>query len=290
MSNRSWLFVAAIGLAASLVEAQEQAGGPEDGTAGQEQSADNLPLGFPVRIIEDDETAEASERRERESEQREKDDLIAQQRMADATEAMNEATQSMKHAAWWSFGAVSLGTLLLIWTLFLTRQANHAAIAAVATNRAWMSFDGVRYGTIQDSIVDGVSVSSGLFFKIDFRNSGSSPALDAKMWMDFEIVEFDASPSRFTAPTDPEEGTSIPRGQSATREIALNDMQSRRFEARKRKIHIFVYVSYRNGVDDKLRTTETCVELVHRGGQVMVNGRDSYPFTVQMVGPQNTMT
>ena len=189
MSHRAWLLVTAIGLASSLVEAQDQAGSPEDGTAGQEQPAGNLPLGFPVRIIEDDETAEARERSERQSEQREIDDLIAQQRMADATVAMNEATQSMKRAAWWSFGAVFVGTLLLIWTLFLTRQANSAAIAAVATNRAWMSFDRIEPGTYKNSMVDGVKYSDVLRLAAVFINKGNSPALGVTFYARYHVLQ-----------------------------------------------------------------------------------------------------
>lgn len=137
MPYRSWMFFVVIGLAfsATLLEAQEQAQSPDGGENIQQQSSQTLPIPIPVQIIEDDESAEAREAREQQASNREQDDLIAQNRMADAADAMNEATQSMKNAAWWTFGAVTLGTALLVWTLLLTRQANAAAREAVTVTR-----------------------------------------------------------------------------------------------------------------------------------------------------------
>ena len=94
-----------------------------------------------------------------------------------ATQAMNEATQSMKRAAWWSFFAVALGTVLLIWTLSLTRQANRAAQAAVdvtreigeAQTRPYLGFN----------VVSGeVQVGKPLKFHVEITNHGSSPAFE----------------------------------------------------------------------------------------------------------------
>lgn len=129
--------VVALGLASASAQAQEQTPESKNHPANQQTQplTPELPSPLPVAVIEGEEAAEARERREREASQREKDDLIAQQRMADATEAMNKATQSIKWAAWFSFGAVLAGTCLLIWTLLLTRSANAAAQAAVYVTR-----------------------------------------------------------------------------------------------------------------------------------------------------------
>ena len=84
-----------------------------------------------VGVIENPETTETSDKREEDSWDIQKRDLVAQERMADATEAMNKATQSMMWAAWASVGFVFIGTFLLAWTLILTRKANQAAIDVV---------------------------------------------------------------------------------------------------------------------------------------------------------------
>jgi hypothetical protein len=135
MSFRTWMFAVAIGLIAGLLQAQEQAESAQDDPAAQQEATQSLPIPLPVQIIEDDESANARQRREAETDQRDKDDLVAQQGMNAATQAMNEATQSMKRAAWWSVVIVGIGTFLLVWTLCLTRSANKAAQDAVSVTR-----------------------------------------------------------------------------------------------------------------------------------------------------------
>lgn len=126
-----WIIAAALGLAVTSLQAQEQAETSQATEKERGQQTDTFSPSIPVRIIESEESSRSREGRERESDQREEDDLIAQQRMADATEAMNDATQSMNRAAWVSAFFVALGTGLLVWTLWLTRQANRSAQAAV---------------------------------------------------------------------------------------------------------------------------------------------------------------
>lgn len=126
--------VVALGLAAGSLQAQDEAAdGQWDAETHQQPPVVlEIPSPLPVTVVEGEESSKARQSREQQAAEREKDDLIAQQRMAEATEAMNEATQSMKWAAWFSFGAVSLGTILLIWTLVLTRSANQAARDSVS--------------------------------------------------------------------------------------------------------------------------------------------------------------
>lgn len=97
----------------------------------QQQPSQTLPVPVPIVIIEDESTTHTRERRETEATQREIEDLLAQQGMNVATQAMNEATQRMADYAWWSMVFVGIGTFLLTATLFLTGQANRAAIRVV---------------------------------------------------------------------------------------------------------------------------------------------------------------
>lgn len=185
MSVSRWIIAVTFGLIASLLQAQEQTSNRPTGATSESHPSQSNTFGIPVRIVEDPIAAESRERRESEAAQREKDDLVAQQGMNAATQAMNEATQSMNRAAWWSFGAIAIGTMLLIWTLFLTRQANRAAQAAVdatreigeAQVRAYVSFE------FDDLRCDdaGVGRDGDPRVKIVLRgrlvNSGQSPAI-----------------------------------------------------------------------------------------------------------------
>lgn len=126
MPVRSWCLAVALGLAATSLQAQEQAGRPGYPPPIQQEAPE--PYGFPVRIIEDKEASEAAQRREDEAAEREKQDLVAQQ-------SMDAAAHSAKFAAWASAFFVAIGTGLLVWTLSLTRQANRSAQEAVVVTR-----------------------------------------------------------------------------------------------------------------------------------------------------------
>nr|MCU0903838.1 hypothetical protein [Tabrizicola sp.] len=106
------------------------------------------------------------------------DDLVAQQGVNVATQAMNEATQSMNRASWVSVWLVGGGTLLLVWSLALTRQANAAAREAVRITRD--------LGQIQ--MRSSVYVASarfkvtpnGLYVYFGLKNAGTSHATYVK--------------------------------------------------------------------------------------------------------------
>lgn len=177
MFRSRWIIAVAFGIAiAGLVQAQEQAQHAGEDAATQSQPPEPNPIGIPVRIIEDNVSTDARERSEGEASEREKDDLIAQERMADATEAMNEATQSMKRASWVSAGLVGFGTLLLVWTLGLTRQANRAAQGAVnatkeigeAQVRSYLFCKSAKFKRTKDDFTAIVEIG----------NAGQSPATD----------------------------------------------------------------------------------------------------------------
>ena len=180
MSARNWLFGIALGLTlACLGQAQEQAQPAEDRPEVQAQTSDGLPPDVSVRIIEDSEAAEARQRREEEARQREIEDLIAQQRMAAATEDMNEATQSMKQAAWLSVAVVAVGTALLVWTLFLTRQANQAARDTVRVTQNIGEAQVRAYPSVTSVSITGITNKLPAL-GITVKNSGNSPALTMK--------------------------------------------------------------------------------------------------------------
>jgi hypothetical protein len=174
-----WIIAVALGLVLSTsLKAQDEAQSGEDGASGQQQPAQVLPIPIPVQIVEDDEIVSYRERREAENEQREIDGLNAQKGINTATQAMNEATQSMKNAAWLSFGAVALGTVALVYTLLLTRQANISAIGAIsvtrdigqAQTRSYLYVDTIN-ATFDDGVIKG---------EVRIANSGTSPALSVK--------------------------------------------------------------------------------------------------------------
>ncbi len=166
-------------LPASLGEAQEQAPEAQQQTANQQEEAQPLPIPFPVEIVEDQAAADARQRSEDEARQREIEDLVAQQGMNAATQSIDAATQDMRDYAYASTLLVAAGTVLLIITLVLTRQANAAALKSVEITekmgrlqtQAYISFSGVNlhYGLREDGTPET------LILRPQFTNTGNSP-------------------------------------------------------------------------------------------------------------------
>lgn len=128
-----------------------------------------------VEVVEDQAEAEARKRREKEADQREVDDLSAQQ-------GMNNATQMMADYALLQTILIAVGTCLLFYTLYLTRQANMAAVRAAKASenavavtqqvgqaqvRAYLSCEGAAYEVSKDWFSCNVKL----------RNHGQSPAV-----------------------------------------------------------------------------------------------------------------
>lgn len=184
MFFRAWVYAAAFGLVflPCLGQAQEQAQSPGGQIESQQAPTDTSQFSIPVEIIENQAAAEARERREKEAEQREIDDLIAQEGMNAATQSIEAATRDMRDYALYSTIIVGIGTVLLVGTLWLTWQANRAAVAAVEAsnsfNRPWISVDiTIRPNTESVQHKGFLYPGSASFsFIVKMKNVGRSPA------------------------------------------------------------------------------------------------------------------
>lgn len=194
MSKRAWSAVFVAGLTILLAQgpcvAQELATNPREAPQsatsqeGGERAADRFSV--PVRIIEGPAESEAARRSEAEREQRERDDLVAQNRAAEA--GARTAT-----LAYWQTVLVLIGTVFLAWNLIETRRSVRvaekgvtdasAAIAIAAeslriqrlTSRPFVTptryYLGGPWGSPAD---DGIDVF--LYFHMALTNLGDSPA------------------------------------------------------------------------------------------------------------------
>ncbi|QYJ01169.1 hypothetical protein KUV46_01960 [Thalassovita mediterranea] len=124
------LYVAALIFVAAgqLAQAQERLDQSEQLADDEQAAAEQPKVPVPVIILESEEAVESRQRAQEESAQREKADLAAQQ-------GMNLATEKMADYALFQTALVLVGTIALLWTLLLTRQANRAARDAVSVTR-----------------------------------------------------------------------------------------------------------------------------------------------------------
>src|SRR5690606_29984351 len=111
-----------------------------------------------------------------------------------------------------------------------TRAAQDAARAAkdaISTERAWIVFDGITRGPVQNSTVDGVLVRDGFVVIIGWRNAGRSPALAARAIVRREIWPADrVGFPAFPRPAPIEDGGVLgPQMPIASQEVVLNDAE-----------------------------------------------------------------
>lgn len=201
MSRRYWIALAAIGLALALppnAACQENGDDTERGEGDSPIQELRLPNPLPVKIVVEDREEDARQAAERRAEQRAQYDLEAQQ-------GMNRATQRMAFYSVLQTILVGIGTALLFYTLWLTRQANRAAVsAAVAAN---LTVEATReigqrqlrpYVAIQPINIRFIAPPEGLdpsqFLTIEIyieaANMGHTPAYNLRVSGGLRVVNF----------------------------------------------------------------------------------------------------
>ncbi len=176
MPRSYWIAAIAIGLA--LVASEKNAVAQEvpannvdehsrDSEEPEQPEINRLPDPLRVEIVVEDGEAQAARAHQEEAENREIRDIAAQ-------EGMNEATRRMADLAFWQTILVAIGTVVLIYTLYLTRQANLAARQAVEVTRDIGEAQARGYLTAESA--QFTSNADYAACQIEITNTGLSPA------------------------------------------------------------------------------------------------------------------
>ena len=134
------------------------------------------------------------------AEQREKHDLVAQQSMA-------TSAYDLVILTWWQFGVGIVGITLLLFTLYLTRQANKAATRAakaaeaavnVASKNAELQLRAYALTSISEISMgeDGIAKAT-----VTAVNAGQTPANQFRMWVATTVLNYPHSGHIITPPT-----------------------------------------------------------------------------------------
>lgn len=171
MFRRYWIvFAVSVGLAFSaLGQAQEGEQQAERPANEQEAATDDFPVPLPVVIIESDETTSARQSTKDEASNNQKADLIAQQ-------GMDAATQRMANYAKWQTLLILIGTIALLWTLYLTRSATKAAQDAVGVTRKMGEAQTRAYLSVSPVSVSSFKAGEKMRIIYNIKNLGNSPA------------------------------------------------------------------------------------------------------------------
>lgn len=123
-----------------------------------------------------------------EAEQREKDDLKAQEAMASSAEDLVVIT-------WWQFGAGGAGITLLIYTLYLTRNATNAAIEANRIARESAERQLRAYVFVKNSRRTRRKDTDPWVIEAHIKNFGQTPAYHASFRTVVEILDTNDEPT-----------------------------------------------------------------------------------------------
>lgn len=193
MSIYPWIAAIAFGLASFAsplsVESQEREAGNGNWMTHAEQSPNqNSPWAIPVEIIENHAETEARQAREDRAEQRELDYLAAQK-------GVDKATQKLATYAIYQTILIALGTAVLIYTLYLTRQANraatrgaHAAEGAVSVTRRIGEAQVRAYITATPK--DFGRPKEAFFVDLTIKNCGQTPARNMALAADIKVLPY----------------------------------------------------------------------------------------------------
>jgi hypothetical protein len=172
------------------------------------------------------------------------------------------------------------------------KKTTEAAVATVQSERAWVTFSAPRVVQVEESNLDGVWVTDGLGFGVDWRNSGRSPAIEIRGYAVHRVTE-GGPPGQFLPENfpPPEEATAQgPGGVFGTPVRYLNDQETARLRNREVRVFLYSLVLYNDIFSPVIRRSETCVEIIHHGRIVPPNGVEQDNITYRAWGPQNTAT
>lgn len=265
----------------SSAQAQEGVAGAErspavQGEGGEQAQRSQQPSGrfaVPVRIIEDSEGAERAEKREA-------DDLAAQQRSAAAAERAAIAGESQKVAAWWQVGVASVGTFVLLYTLWLTRwsvrqagRSADAANAAVKVAESTAERQLRAYVGVADDRVEMISPGFQPMVSLEIKNFGQTPAHHVIVWTEISVMERGAAV--FEEKSDAEPGRRVLNPGAimtvvSIKDEALTDDEFGRTKADTARLYCFGTIRFTDAFG-RPRTTKFRYET--RGGRIVAMER-----------------
>jgi hypothetical protein len=167
-----------------------------------------------------------------------------------------------------------------------------AAMLAIGSDRAWMTFDEIAINRAGDSTLDGAPFKNAVLFEIKWRNRGRSPALRCECFIDMRIIpSTDNIPPVFV----PHWGTDRNASPIGPGAIATSpprfvlDAQIDEFHKWNTVVIIYSAIRYRDVFNTTIeRFSEACVKVRYGGLQKINDGPLVPRYEPTAFGPQNT--
>ncbi|MBR0690150.1 hypothetical protein JQ594_29870 [Bradyrhizobium manausense] len=173
------------------------------------------------------------------------------------------------------------------------KKSADAAMLAVGSERAWLSFEKVNTLTSPSGEVDGVPFQSAVGFVVQWKNNGRSPAIKVQIVTGFRVIPARTEKApRFDPPWDSARA-SVPIGPSG---VVMGEARAAAdgvLDSIIRRENVFVLYSAVRYFDvfnsEIMRTSETCFRIEYNG-EVQTPEGSHANWNVQGFGPQNTAT
>ena len=178
--------------------AAPEAPAPDNETAkapAEQQPQATKPLTPALTVQGERATEPTCDARCQEAEQREKADLKAQRDMAGAA-------AELIIVSWWQFWAGGAGIALLIYTLYLTRNATKAAIEANRIARKSAERQLRAYVFLTKASIENWAAGEQPFAHLTVVNTGQTPAYGVEFWAAVQIVTPDKVLPDFERPAN----------------------------------------------------------------------------------------
>lgn len=179
-------------------------------------------------------------------------------------------------------------------------DAAKSAREAIRTERAWLCYDRVSQASFTNSEIDGRTVNDGYMFSPVWINVGRTPAIRVSIRTEFKLVGFsDPLPSfgnSVQASSSPLVYATLgPSMVMKTNEVILDDDQWVSLKTRTHKLFIYCQVVYLDVFSNSDQVSERhyseiCLEVIHRGGTISIDGKKGHAFYIRQVAPQNKVT
>ncbi len=169
-----------------------------------------------------------------------------------------------------------------------------AAMTALGSDRAWLSFDGIDFGQMSASILEDGTWGDAISCRIRWRNKGRSPALKANTFIDYRVIDIsdEVTIQNFSAIWSEFAQTFCigPEGTANTRFRAISSTETGNFFNRKISWIVYSEVSYVDIFNSNiLRTSSACIRVIING-QIVEDGVVKPNYEIMAFGSQNTMT
>ena len=196
-------------------------------------------------------------------------DLCTQRRVANAAE---EALQY--NLAQTLIGA--FGVAFVVVTLGLTARANkaakiaaQAAVDAVGSERAWLSFKNIGIYPSNNSIIDGDIRNESIVFNVAWINTGRSPSIKTNIAIRYQVLLMDDPLPSVNFEEPPAFGIIGPGITNYSNDKAIYGDDLILFKQRKKKIIIWSRATYETIYHQGIRRhTDMCAQLIWNGTRV----------------------